>query len=300
MKRTILNLCKNKTLGVKSVGVTSYDYPFSKIINACDEIDFIVVGDTAGSTVHGEPDLNKVTMDTMITHCNAVAKGAPNKFLIGDMPFMSYQSCMKDAVQNAGRLVRTGMDAVKIEGYYPDTVNYINNAGMICMGHLGLTPQSRAKFGGYKIQAKTSDEIENLVKQSKSIEEAGAALLLLEAVPDDVGGIVSKELKIPVIGIGAGNKVDGQVVIIHDMLGMFWDFKPKFIKQYANLDGHITDALKNYAKDVTSQQFPNEKYFYNINPMELEKYLSRKNWKYEKIKHEVLGIHEVKNPNHTS
>ena len=285
MKRTILNLCKNKTLNVKSVGVTSYDYPFSKIINSCDEIDFIIVGDTVGSTVYGDPDLNKVTMDTMVTHCKAVAKGAPDKFLIGDMPFMSYQACLKDAVTNAGRLIQAGMDAVKIEGYFPDKIHHINNAGIIAMGHLGLTPQTRAKFGGYKIQAKTSVEIDNLVKQSLKMQQAGAALLLLEAVPDDVGAIVTKELNIPVIGIGAGNKVDGQVVIMHDMLGMFWDFKPKFIKQYINLDGHISEALKTYAKEVTSHQFPNEKYFYNISPMELEKYLARKNWKYEKINH---------------
>lgn len=283
MKRTILSLCKNKKIGVKSVGVTSYDYPFSKIINSCNDIDFIVVGDTVGSTVHGEIDLNKVTMDTMVTHCTAVSRGAPNKFLIGDMPFMSYQPSVRLAIENAGRLIQTGMDSVKIEGYYPETIKAINDAGIIAMGHLGLTPQTRAKFGGYKIQAKTSDEIEKLVKQSKDIQAAGAALLLLEAVPDDVGGIVSKELDIPVIGIGAGNKVDGQVVIIHDMLGMFWDFKPKFIKQYANLDGHISDALKAYAEDVLSHKFPDEKYFYNISQMELEKYTSRKNWKYDKI-----------------
>ena len=232
MKRTILNLCKNKTLGVKSVGVTSYDYPFSRIINSCDKIDFIIVGDTVGSTVYGEHDLNKVSMDTMIAHCGAVATGAQRPFLIGDMPFLSYQSCQKTAIENAARFIRTGMDAVKLEGYYPERIKGINDAGMITMAHLGLTPQTRAKFGGYKIQAKTSEEIENLVRQSIGIQEAGAALLLLEAVPDDVGAIVSKELKIPVFGIGAGNKVDGQVVIIHDMLGMFWDFKPKFIKKY--------------------------------------------------------------------
>ena len=282
MKRTILSLCKNKTLGVKSVGVTSYDYPFSKIINACEDIDFVIVGDTVGSTVHGEPDLNKVTMDTMLTHCRAVARGAQRPFLVGDMPFMSYQACTKTAVENAGRFISAGMDAVKLEGFYPEKIKAINDAGIIAMGHLGLTPQTRAKFGGYKIQAKTSEEIDKLMTQSIGVQNAGAALLLLEAVPDDVGALVSKELNIPVFGIGAGNRVDGQVVIIHDMLGMFWDFKPKFIKQYTNLDGHISDALKAYAKDVTSCQFPSEKYFYNINPMELDKYLALKNWKYDK------------------
>lgn len=284
MKRTILNLCKNKTLGIKSVGVTSYDYPFSRIINSCDKIDFIVVGDTVGSTVYGEPDLNKVTMDTMIIHCKAVAKGATRPFLIGDMPFMSYQSCQKTAVENAGKFIQAGMDAVKLEGYYPSRIKAINDAGIITMAHLGLTPQTRAKFGGYKIQAKTSEEIDNLVKQSQGIQDAGAALLLLEAVPDDVGDIVRKELKIPVFGIGAGNKVDGQVVIIHDMLGMFWDFKPKFIKKYMDGDGLISSAIDRYADEVLKSDFPSEQFFYNLNHSELEKYLSKKNWKYEDIK----------------
>jgi 3-methyl-2-oxobutanoate hydroxymethyltransferase len=284
MKRTIINLCKNKALGVKSVGVTSYDYPFSRIINSCDKIDFIIVGDTVGSTVYGDPDLNKVSMDKMIAHCGAVSKGATRPFLIGDMPFMSYQSCQKTAVENAGRFIQSGMDAVKLEGYYPDRIKAINDAGMITMAHLGLTPQTRAKFGGYKIQAKTSEEIDNLVQQSVGIQDAGAALLLLEAVPDDVGAIVSKELKIPVFGIGAGNKVDGQVVIIHDMLGMFWDFKPKFIKKYLDGDRLISDALSRYADEVISKDFPSEQYFYNLNHSELEKYLAKKSWKYDVIK----------------
>ena len=284
MKRTILQLCKNKSLGVKSVGVTSYDYPFSRIINACEKVDFVIVGDTVGSTVYGEHDLNKVTMNTMLAHCAAVVKAAPRPFIIGDMPFMSYQPSKKMAIENAGRFIQTGVDAVKLEGYYPDTINAINNSGIITMAHLGLTPQTRAKLGGYKIQAKTSDEIDKLVKQSLGVQEAGAALLLLEAVPDDVGAIVKNELKIPVFGIGAGNKVDGQVVILHDMLGMFWDFKPKFIKKYLNGDQLISGALDKYADEVLSKDFPSEQYFYNLNNSELEKYLSKKNWKYDVIK----------------
>jgi 3-methyl-2-oxobutanoate hydroxymethyltransferase len=284
MKKTILSLCKNKSLGVKSVGVTSYDYPFSRIINSCEKIDFVIVGDTVGSTVYGDPNLNKVTMDTMIKHCNAVSNGATRPFLIGDMPFMSYQSCTKTAIENAGKFVNAGMDAVKLEGYYPETIKAINDAGIIPMAHLGLTPQTRAKFGGYKIQAKTSEEIDNLVNQSLGIQTAGAALLLLEAVPDDVGAIVSKELNIPVFGIGAGNKVDGQVVILHDILGMFWDFKPKFVKRYLNGDSLISDALRKYADEVHSKEFPNEDFFYNLNNAELEDYLSKKSWKYEHLK----------------
>jgi 3-methyl-2-oxobutanoate hydroxymethyltransferase len=173
------------------------------------------------------------------------------------------------------------MDAVKIEGYFPEHINAIDSSGMIAMAHLGLTPQSRAKLGGYKIQAKTSDEIDKLVKQSKDVEDAGAKLLLLEAVPDNVGDIVRKELSIPVFGIGAGNKVDGQVVILHDMLGMFWDFKPKFIKRYANCESVIQEAVKNYADDVRTSEFPSKEYFYDIKPEEIEKYMSMKtSWKH--------------------
>jgi 3-methyl-2-oxobutanoate hydroxymethyltransferase len=282
LKRTILSLSKNKLQGVKSVGVTAYDYPFAKIVNACKNIDFIIVGDTAGSTVHGVPDLNKVTMDTMITHCEAVARGAPRPFLIGDMPFMSYQSSIPKAIENAGRFISAGMDAVKLEGFYPDHINAINNAGIITMAHLGLTPQTRAKFGGYKIQAKTCDEIDKLVQQSIKIQEAGASLLLLEAVPDDVGAIVKNELQIPVFGIGAGAKVDGQVVILHDVLGLFWDFKPRFVKRYANCEKVVADALNTYADEVRHVKFPTREYFYNLDQEELEKYLEMKSWKYLK------------------
>lgn len=284
LKKTIMSLYKNKQLGIKSVGITSYDYPFSRIIDSCHGIDFIVVGDTVGSTVHGVPDLNKVTMDTMITHCESVSRGAVKPFLIGDMPFMSYQSCTQKAVENAGRFISAGMDAVKLEGFYPKIINSIHEAGILPMAHLGLTPQSRAKLGGYKIQAKTSKEIDKLVKQSIEVQNAGAALLLLEAVPNDVGSIIAQELSIPVYGIGAGNKVDGQVVIIHDLIGMFWDFKPKFIKQYVNCEHVISDALTRYSHDVKSGQFPSKEFFYNLNPDELEKYLSEKNWKYDKKK----------------
>ena len=275
-----MNLWKLKAEGVKTVGITAYDYPFSKMITSTGKVDFIVVGDTVGSTVYGVPDLNRVTMETMIAHCEAVARGSTRPFLIGDLPFMSYQACTKLCVENSGRLIRTGMDAVKLEGFYPEHIKAVNDAGMIAMAHLGLTPMTRAKLGGYKIQAKTSDEIDKLVSQSVAIEAAGASLLLLEAVPDDVGEIVTKELKIPVYGIGAGNKVDGQVVILHDLLGMFWDFKPKFIKQYTNLEKSVCDAIQEYADDVVAQKFPSEEFFYHLNHAELERYLAKKQWKY--------------------
>lgn len=280
MKKTILNLVKNKQSGVKSVGITAYDYPITKIVDPI--VDVIIVGDTVGKTVHGIDNLNEVGMDMMITHCKAVARASSRAFLIGDMPFMSYQSCNKSAIENAGRFIASGMDAIKLEGFYPDRVHSINSAGMLVMGHLGLTPQSRARFGGYKIQAKTSEQIETLVKQGVETQKAGASLLLLEAVPHDVGRIVTQELDIPVFGIGAGNKVDGQLVISHDLLGMFWEFKPKFVKQYVNCERIIQDAVKQYSDDVLTSSFPSNEYFYTMKNEELEKYLSLKNWKYDK------------------
>jgi len=282
MKRTILNLFRNKLNKIKSVGITSYDYPTSRIINNCN-VDFIVVGDTAGSTVHGIKNLNEVPMSMMLTHCEAVKRGSQNQFLIGDMPFMSYQPSNETAIRNAGEFVKVGMDAVKVEGYFPDRIKSIVDSGTVVMGHLGLTPQTQARLGGYRIQAKTSDEVDKLVSQAKDVEQNGASLLLLEAVPKEVSRIVKDELKIPVYGIGAGPCVDGQLVISHDILGMFWDFKPKFIKQYINGEQMFHNAINEYANDVHWKKFPSDEHSYNMKPEELEKLLgmSGSSWKYD-------------------
>lgn len=272
MKRTILNLFKNKVSKVRSVGITSYDYPTSRIINNCN-VDFIVVGDTAGSTVHGIKNINEVTMSMMITHCEAVKRGSQNQFLIGDMPYMSYQPSNEIAVMNAGEFIRTGMDAVKIEGYFPERIKSVVDSGAIVMGHLGLTPQTQARLGGYRIQAKTTDEVDKLLLQAKVVEGSGASLLLLEAVPKEVSKIVRDELKIPVYGIGAGSCVDGQLVISHDILGLFWDFKPKFIKQYINGEQLFHNAINEYANEVHTNKFPNEEHSYKMKEEELEKLL---------------------------
>ena len=282
MKRTILNLFKNKVSKVRSVGITSYDYPTSRIINNCN-VDFIVVGDTAGSTVHGIKNINEVTMSMMITHCEAVKRGSQNQFLIGDMPYMSYQPSNEIAVMNAGEFIRTGMDAVKIEGYFPERIKSVVDSGAIVMGHLGLTPQTQARLGGYRIQAKTTDEVDKLLFQAKVVEGSGASLLLLEAVPKEVSKIVRDELKIPVYGIGAGSCVDGQLVISHDILGLFWDFKPKFIKQYINGEQLFHNAINEYANEVHTNKFPNEEHSYKMKEEELEKLLgmSGSSWKYD-------------------
>jgi 3-methyl-2-oxobutanoate hydroxymethyltransferase len=281
MKRTILNLFKNKLNNVRSVGITSYDYPTSKIINNTG-VDFIVVGDTVGSTVHGMKCLNDVTMDMMLMHCKAVKRGSENQFLIGDMPFMSYQPSNETAIKNAGEFIKIGMDAVKVEGYVPKRIDAIANSGIAVMGHLGLTPQTRAKLGGYRVQAKTGDEAEKLLKQAKTIENSGASLLLIEAVPEEVSEIVAKELKIPVYGIGAGPRVDGQLVISHDIFGLFWDFKPKFIKQYVNGERLFLSALNSYEKEVHNGQFPSDEHSYKMKDNELNKLLGMpgSSWKY--------------------
>ena len=282
MKRTILNLFRNKLNKVRSVGITSYDYPTSRIINNCN-VDFIVVGDTVGSTVHGIKNLNEVPMSMMLTHCEAVKRGSQNQFLIGDMPYMSYQPSNEVAIRNAGEFMKFGMDAVKVEGYFPDRIKSIVDSGTVVMGHLGLTPQTQAKLGGYRIQAKTHDEVDKLVRQAKDVEDSGASLLLLEAVPKEVSKIVRDELKIPVYGIGAGPCVDGQLVISHDILGLFWDFKPKFIKQYINGEQMFHNAINEYANEVHTDKFPDDEHSYKMKTEELEKLLgmSGSSWKYD-------------------
>lgn len=282
MKRTILNLFRNKANKIKSIGITSYDYPTSRIINNCN-VDFIIVGDTAGSTVHGIKNLNEVSMSMMLTHCEAVKRGSQKQFLVGDMPFMSYQPSNSMAIENAGKFVQAGMDAVKVEGYFPERIKAITDSGTMVMGHLGLTPQTQARLGGYRIQAKTRDEVDKLVSQSKDVEDNGASLLLLEAVPKEVSKIVRDELKIPVYGIGAGPHVDGQLVIAHDILGLFWDFKPKFIKQYINGEQMFHNAINEYANEVHGDHFPMDQHSYKMKEDELEKLLgmSGSSWKYD-------------------
>jgi len=222
-------------------------------------------------------------MDMMLTHCASVKRGSQNQFLIGDMPYMSYQPSNEVAIKNAGDFVKVGMDAVKVEGYFPTRIKSIADSGTVVMAHLGLTPQTRAKLGGYRIQAKTTDEVDKLVGQAKDIEQNGASLLLLEAVPKEVSKIVRDELKIPVYGIGAGPHVDGQLVISHDILGLFWDFKPKFIKQYINGEQMFHNAINEYANEVHTEKFPDDEHSYKMKNEELEKLLGKpgSTWKYD-------------------
>ena len=257
MKRTILNLFKNKLNKVPSIGITSYDYPTSRIINNCN-VDFIVVGDTAGSTVHGIQNLNAVTMDMMLMHCESVKRGSQNQFLIGDMPHMSYQPSNEVAIKNAGDFVKIGMDAVKVEGNFPDRIKSIADSGTVVMGHLGLTPQSIYKFGTYTVRAKEEEEANKLIEDAKLLEEAGCYAIVLEKIPSKLAKKVAENLNIPVIGIGAGANVDGQVLVLHDMLGMNHEFNPRFLRRYLNLYDEITAGVKQYISDVKKVNFPNQ------------------------------------------
>jgi 3-methyl-2-oxobutanoate hydroxymethyltransferase len=244
-------------------------------------VDGILVGDSLGMTTLGHKTTIPVTMDAMILHAEAVARGSKGAFLVGDMPYMSYQASDYEAVHNAGRFIRAGMDAVKVEGAMVDRIKAIADAGILVQSHLGLTPHTRAKLGGYRVQGKTAEGTEIILNQALALQEAGCSFLLLEAMPRESAQIVAKELSIPVYGIGAGDLVDGQLVILHDLVGLFWDFKSKFVKRYCEAGVLIQESLQQYAQEVRDGVFPSQENFYEIKDDELEKLLASPKWKYE-------------------
>jgi 3-methyl-2-oxobutanoate hydroxymethyltransferase len=279
-KKTILTLNQNKIKGNKTVLVTAYDYPQARIADAAG-VDCILVGDSLGMTTLGHKTTIPVTMDDMIRSCEAVSKGNENAFLIGDMPYMSYQPSDQVAIENAGRFIVAGCDMVKVEGAMVDRVKAIANSGIMVMSHLGLTPHTRAKLGGYKVQGKTAAQAEIVLNQALKLQEAGCSALLLEAMPKEPAGMIARELNIPVYGIGAGDEVDGQLVIFHDLMGLFWEFKSKFVKRYCEAGEIMIKALTDYSNEVRSNQFPSSENFYEIKEEELEKLLGDEKWKYE-------------------
>ena len=274
MKKSILDFRKMKEAGEKLAWLTSYDFPTAQFAERAG-VDMILVGDSMGMCVYGYTGGTiPVTMDQCIVHSEAVRRGAPNTFVVGDMPFLSYQITPADAVRNAGRFFKeAGVDAIKIEGgrRIINMMQALVNAGMVTCGHIGLTPQSSGQLGGFKAQGLTADSAYELIMDARSIQEAGAAFLLLEAVPPEVGKFVSEDLKIPVYGIGAGPHVDGQLLIVSDMLGLFEAFTPKFVKKYANLAEHTVKAMKDYVKDVKEVKFPEDKHTYKMLAGEKEK-----------------------------
>ena len=292
-KTTILTLRRHKRTGEKTVLVTAYDYPQAMIADKAG-VDAILVGDSCGMTTHGFKTTIPVTMDMMIIHAEAVARGAQDAFLIGDMPYMSYQPSNQVAIENAGRFIKAGMDCVKVEGAMVERVKAIADSGIMVMSHLGLTPHTRAKMGGYRVQGKTAKSAEIVLNQARALEEAGCSFLLLEAMPREAAEMITGELNMPVYGIGAGDKVDGQLVIMHDLVGLFWEFKSKFVKRYCEAGQLIQSALEDYKDEVKNSHFPAKENFYEIKEEELEKLLGDSGWKYEDLR-----VENQANPNHS-
>ncbi len=257
-KTTILTLQEKKARGEPITMITAYDYPSALAADRAG-LDSILVGDSLGMVVLGYDSTIPVTMEEMLHHCRAVRRGSQSAFLIGDMPFMSYQADRAEAVRNAGRFLKeAGMDAVKLEGgrAMADTVRAISDAGITVIGHIGLTPQSTAKLGGYRVQGKTAADAQRLLEDAEALQAAGAAMIVLEMLPDRVAETISRRLRIPTIGIGAGVGCDGQVLVLHDLLGLFDRFTPRFARRYAELFAEMERALAAYRVDVAARQFP--------------------------------------------
>ena len=260
-KKGVLDFQRMKQEGEQVTWLTAYDYPTAQFEEQAG-IDMILVGDSMGNCVYGYASGTlPVTMDQCIVHTEAVRRGAPNTFVMGDMPFGSYQTTPEDAVRSATRFYKeAGVDAVKLEGGRRVTamIRAIVDAGMVVCGHIGLTPQSTGQFGGYKAQGRTAESALEMIKDARAVQEAGAAFLLLEAVTPEVGQFITKDLGIPVYSIGAGPHCDGQLLIVSDVLGLWEAFKPKFVKRYANMAQESVQAIQSYAADVRAGRFPED------------------------------------------
>ena len=272
-KLTRFDLQKMKESGQKAVWVTAYDYWTAEFAEKAG-MDMILVGDSLGMCIYGYEGTVPVTMDQCIYHSEAVRRGAPNTFVIGDMPFLSYQVSIEEAVRNAGRFFKeASMDAIKLEGGLRvcPQIKAISDGGMLVMGHIGLTPQSSGQLGGFKAQGRTAETALELIEDARAIQESGAFALLVEAVPPEVCKIIRDELTIPVYSIGAGIYADGQVMIVSDILGLFQAFTPKFVKKYTNLADNTIKALEAYVEDVRDSRFPEDRHAYKMVEGELAK-----------------------------
>ncbi len=273
MKNTVSTFKKAKENKEKLTMLTAYDYSTARLFDEAG-INSILVGDSLGNVILGYEDTLSVTMEDMIHHSAAVARGAKNALVVCDMPFMSYQASVYDAVTNAGRLMKEGRaNAVKLEGGEEvcPQIKAITECGIPVVAHLGLTPQSINAFGGYKVQGRDLEAAKKLIDDAVAVEKAGAFALVLECVPTEIATKITEKLTIPTIGIGAGNGCDGQVLVYQDMLGMFSDYTPKFVKQYANVGTIIKDAVTDYINEVNSGAFPDETRSYKASDDVLEK-----------------------------
>lgn len=256
---TVPDLYRYKRERKKVIVVTAYDALFARIVEQAG-LDVILVGDSLGIVVQGKANTLSVTMDDMLYHTRLVAGAAQKSLIIGDMPFMSYQAGKEEALRNAGRFLQVGAHAVKLEGgaVMVDRIQAMTQVGIPVIGHLGMTPQSVNQYGGYKVQGKGSDRAQVLLDDSKAIEEAGAVAVVLEAIPAKLAQAITAQLSIPTIGIGAGLHCDGQVLVLYDLLGMFDEFVPKFVKPYAHLKADALQALRRYKEEVEQGKFPSD------------------------------------------
>lgn len=271
MHKTPRDIIAKKAAGEKISVVTAYDYSLALL---CDRagVDVLLVGDSAGMVVLGYDNTIPVTMTQMQIFTEAVSRARENALVVGDLPFMSYQANVSDAIKNSGKLIKSGADAVKLEGgiEMADTVRAIVETGIPVMGHIGLQPQTTMLSQGYRVQGKTKASAKKLIESAKALEEAGVFSITLEMVTSEVAKIISESVSVPTIGIGSGKNCDGQVLVIHDMLGMYDKLKPKFVKRYLSLSKEITKAVELYKKDVESGRFPGKENWFSMEKSELD------------------------------
>ena len=271
MHKTPRDIIAKKVAGKKISVVTAYDYSLALL---CDRVgvDILLVGDSVGMVVLGYDNTIPVTMIQMQIFTEAVSRARENALVVGDLPFMSYQANVSDAIKNSGKLIKSGADAVKLEGgiEIADTVRAIVETGIPVMGHVGLQPQTTMLSQGYRVQGKTKASAKKLIESAKALEEAGVFSITLEMVTSEVAKIISESVSVPTIGIGSGKNCDGQVLVIHDMLGMYDKLKPKFVKRYLSLSKEITKAVELYKKDVESGRFPGKENWFSMEKSELD------------------------------
>jgi 3-methyl-2-oxobutanoate hydroxymethyltransferase len=272
MHKTPRDIIAKKTDGKKISVVTSYDYTIALLCDRAD-VDILLVGDSGGMVMLGYENTIPVTMEQMEFFTSAVSKARQNALVVGDLPFMSYQASITDAITNSGRLIKAGADAVKLEGGQEmvNTIKAIVETGIPVMGHIGLQPQTTMLSQGYRVQGKTKNSALKLIEDAKALEKAGVFSIALEMVSHEVAKIISEKISVPTIGIGSGKNCDGQVLVIHDMLGMYDKLKPKFVKRYLSLSDDITKAVVTYRKDVESGRFPAKENWFSMDKLELEK-----------------------------
>lgn len=264
---TVLDFQKYKDEGKKFSYVTAYDYTTASIVDESD-VEVILVGDSLGMIMLGYAGTTAVTMDDMVHHIRPVVKGAPNTFIVGDMPFGAYHESIEQAVHNAVRLYKeTGCDCIKLEGgvEMADTIRAIVRAGIPVMGHIGLTPQTAGSLGGFKVQGGTPEKAAQLIEDAKTLQDAGVFSIVLECVPKGVAKKMTEQIKVPILGIGAGPYVDCQVLVTQDMLDMYGDFKPKFVKHFAHIRKEMVAGLNKFHEETLSGEFPSKEYCFNAN-----------------------------------